>query len=148
MAKGDYSLDDPRLLRDVFANCIKDLIENTDFDVMYDKLNNTDAGKNRMSYIFVLRAYSGGEIDGRSSLLYNAIRKEKDEDFVHWFDAITSALRQTGNENNGKHQEVLEKISDELQEKLQERRLQDSKNKLMMSSRVRRYSYMTYKHVD
>ena len=129
MAKGDHSYD-LRLLRNVFTDCRKDLIESTDFDVMYDKLNSTDIGKRRMSYIFVLRAYSGGEVDGRSSLLYNAINKEIDEDFVHWFDAITSALSQTGNENNGKHQEVLEKIWGILQ---------DSKIKRTMScSRVSR----------
>ena len=129
MAKGDHSYD-LRLLRNAFADRRKDLIESTDFDAMYDKLNSTDIGKRRMSHIFVLRAYSGGEVDRRSLLLYDEISKEKDEDFVHWFDAITSALSQTGNENNGKHQEVLEKIW---------RILQDSKSKRTMScSRVSR----------
>ena len=130
MAKRDNSLDDSDLMRDTFKKCKDDLIQNTTFDIMYEKLNNTDVGIKRMSHIFVLRAYTKSR---QSSLaisrkLYNAISKEKDEDFVHWFNAIVSALRQTGNENNGKHQELLEKISVTLQ---------DSKKKFTMDRSCR-----------
>lgn len=134
MAKSAYrdpSLDDSHSVRDIFSKCKDDLIQNTDFDVMYEKLNDTDIGRKRMSSIFVLRAYSRGDNNQRSSLarsqkLYNAISKEKDEYFAQWFNAIMLTLSRTGNENNGKHQEVLEKISG----------IQASKNNFMMACTV------------
>ena len=37
----DYLLDDLPQIRDAFTTCIKDLIVKSDFDVMYEELNNT-----------------------------------------------------------------------------------------------------------
>ena len=124
MAKKIYSLNDSSLIRDTFTKCMKDLVEKTDFDVMYAELNNTDIGRKRMSCVFILRADSSFK---NSQELYNGITKENDEEFAHWFDAIKHSLNRTGNTNNGKHQEVWDKIS---------RLLQDSKNESNMSCKV------------
>lgn len=106
MSEKDNDL--PRL-RDAFSKCKNDLVKRTDFDVMYKYLIDTDIGKKRMSCVFILR---GGDSSlTRSRELYDAIYKEDDECFVHWFDAIKRALSRTANGNNGQHQEVLETIN-------------------------------------
>ena len=133
MAAGNLTLDDLPLMREAFTECMKDLAGNTDFDVMYEQLINTDIGKERMPYVFVLRAdsYRGAHearskhsMQRKSQELYNGINKEKSEYFVRWFNTIMVSLNRTGNENNGKHQEVGDKISTILQDCLQ-----DSKTK-------------------
>ena len=101
------SVDLPRI-RDAFSKCIDDLTTKTDFDVMHKYLNDTEIGKKRMQFVFILR---GGDSSlARSQELYNGICKESDEYFMHWFNAVKCALSRTANQNNGKHQEVLEKI--------------------------------------
>jgi len=132
MSGKDDSLGDLPLIRDAFTKCIKDLVEKTDFDIMYEELINTVIGKERMSCVFVLRADLRGDNDkhllqGKSQELYNRIDKENDKEFVQWFDAIRHALSRTGNTKNGKHQEVWEKIS---------KILEDSKNMFKMSCQV------------
>ena len=124
MAGNDYScssLDDLPLLRNAFTKCLKDLIEETDFNVMYEELNNTEIGKRRMSSIFVLRAGNNDEISllANAQELYNRISQENDENFVSWFNEIKYSLSRTGNKNRGKHQEVWEKISSILQDSQQ-----------------------------
>ena len=82
---------------------------------MYDELCNTEIGKIRMSYVFILRASPEKARDEHySQELYNNICKEHDEYFSLWFKAIRGALSKTGNKNNGKHEEVAEAISNEL----------------------------------
>ena len=137
MAAKDYSLDDLPLIRDAFTKCMKDLIEKTDFDVMYEELINTDIGKDRMHYVFVLRAEVRSEqsSQARSQELYSQIAtKENGENFLHWFNAILLSLYRTGNQNSGKHQEVSDKISALILEDS----LQDSKpeNRLTVSRKV------------
>ena len=133
MAAGNLTLDDLSLMREAFTECMKDLAGNTDFDIMYEQLINTDIGKERMPYVFVLRAdsyraaheaRSKHSMQRKSQELYNGINKEKSEYFVRWFNTIMVSLNRTGNENNGKHQEVRDKISTILQDCLQ-----DSKTK-------------------
>ena len=46
MAGKDYSLNDSPRIQDAFTKCIKDLVEKSDFDVMYEELNNTPISKN------------------------------------------------------------------------------------------------------
>ena len=99
------------LIRSAFTRCIEDLVEKTDFDVMYNEINNTNVGKERMPYVFVLRADSWDSTQDKSQELYNGINKEKDEHFFRWFNTIKLTLHRTGNQNNGKHQEVWEKMS-------------------------------------
>ena len=111
MAGKDHLLREARLedsprIRDVFTKCIAHLVEKTDFDVMYEELNNTDIGKRRMSYIFILRG--GHSPREKSQELYNGIYKESDKDFVQWFNEIKRSLSRTANKNNGKHQEILD----------------------------------------
>ena len=113
MAERDYSLGDSLRIRDAFTKCIKDLVEKTDFDVMYEELNNTDIGRKRMSFIFILRG--GHSSRDRSQQLYEGINKENDEEFVHWFTEIKRSLSRTANRNNGKHQEILELLQDSSQ---------------------------------
>ena len=106
MAEKDYSLDDSPRIRHAFTKCIKHLVEKTDFDIMYEELNNADIGKKRMSCIFILRA--GDSPRERSQELYDGIYKENDKEFVQWFNEIKHSLSRTANKNNGKHQEILE----------------------------------------
>ena len=146
MAAGkDYSLtlDNLPLMQEAFTECIKDLVEDTDFDVMYEQLINTDIGKERMPCVFVLRAdsYRGAhEVRSKRSMqrksqeLYNGINEEKGEYFVRWFNAIMVSLKRTGNENNGKHQEVEEKISTILQDCLDSK--SQATTRITMSTKV------------
>ena len=117
MAGKDYllreaQLEDSSRIRDAFTKCIKQLVEKTDFDVMYEELNNTDIGKRRMSCIFILRG--GHSPRERSQELYNGIHKENDKDFVQWFNEIKRSLSRTANKNNGKHQEILDMFLERL----------------------------------
>ena len=103
------------LLRDAFKKCIKDLVEKTKFESMYNELCSTAIGKSRMYHVFVLRAGPEEARDEQfSHELYNGILKEHDEHFLLWFKTIRDGLSRTGNENNGNHSEVAETISNEL----------------------------------
>ena len=114
MAEKSLSLDDVPKIRHAFASCIEYLVEKTDFNVMYEELNNTDIGKQRMSHVFILKG--GQSSQQNSQQLYDGIYKEKDNEFILWFDDIKSSLCRTANKNNGKHQ----KNSDILQSRLQD----------------------------
>jgi len=100
------------LLRDSFKKLIQNLVIDTDFEVMYEELNDSDIGKSRMSSVFVLRADSDSSNERLSKELYDGIVNESNKDFLLWIEAIRSALRRTGNTKNGKHAVVEETISD------------------------------------
>ena len=106
MAEKSLSLDDVPKIRHAFASCIEYLAEKTDFNVMYEELNNTDIGKQRMSHVFILKG--GQSSQQNSQQLYDGIYKEKDNEFILWFDDIKSSLCRTANKNNGKHQKNLD----------------------------------------
>ena len=113
MAERDFSLDDVSQIRRAFANCIKDLVEGTDFNVMYKELNNTDIGKQRMSHVFILKG--GQTLQQNSQQLYDGIYKEEDKEFICWIEEIKRSLCRTANRNNGKHQQILEMLQGSLQ---------------------------------
>lgn len=98
---------------------------------LYGQLLDTDIGKRRMRYVYVLRATHDQASQARSRELYEGIKNElNDEDFRSWFHAIDLSLSRSSNENGGKHQEVLDKIS---------KILGDSKNTATMSCQVSQY---------
>lgn len=123
------------LLRDTFNKCTNELIEKTEFGVMYNELCNTEIGKIRMFHVFVLRASPDKASDEQfSHELYDGIFKERDEHFSLWFKAIRDSLSKTGNNNNGKHEEVAESISNELfNRKIYDRTESENTFKLQLS---------------
>ena len=137
------------LLRDTFNKCSNELIEKTEFGVMYNELCNTEIGKIRMFHVFVLRASPDKARDEQfSHELYDGIFKEHDEHFSLWFKAIRDVLSKTGNKNDGKHEEVAEAISNELfKKKIYDRTESENTFKLQLSCKgVSRSSYVrTYR---
>jgi len=105
---------DVELVRDSFKKLIKNLVKDTDFEVMYKELNDSDIGKSRMPNVFVLRANPDSSNECLSQELYNGIITESDKNFLLWIKAMRSALRRTGNSKDGKHAVVEESISDLL----------------------------------
>ena len=121
-AKTSCFLCDVPAKRFAFYKSMKNLVEKTDFNIMYKELNSSKFGKTRMSSVFILKANSTESRDenvlsrANSQKLYDGINKERDLLFLKWFDAIELSLKRTGNKNNGHHQEVWEEISSELQD--------------------------------
>jgi len=105
---------DVELVRDSFKQLIQNLVKDTDFEVMYKELNDSDIGKSRMPSVFVLRANPDSSNECLSRELYNGIVTESDTNFLLWIEAMRSALRRTGNTKDGKHAVVEEIISDLL----------------------------------
>lgn len=97
--------------RCVFQVCFTDLCNKTEFDVMYRELNNTEIGKNRMTKIFILRADTDAAYERSAQELYNGIAGENNDYFIQWFNAIKDVLDRTGNEKNGEHADLSERIS-------------------------------------
>ena len=153
-----YSLEDSPRIRDAFTKCIKKhLVEKSDFDVMYEELNNTDIGKKRMGRVFILRG--GHSSLEKSQELYDGIYKENDKDFVNWFNEIKRSLSRTANKNNGKHQEILEIFLELLQDSPHDHSLRTSMSSRFMSCKVSSvyiyvaksaefYAYIGSLHID
>ena len=101
-----------KLVRESFKKLIQNLVKDTDFEVMYKELNDSDIGKSRMPSVFVLKAGSGNECLSRE--LYDGIVTENDKNFLQWIETVRLALRRTGNTKDGKHAVLEESISDLL----------------------------------
>ena len=84
-----------------------------------------------MPSVFILRAGNDGSSLHANSQLYDGIKRENDQEFAMWFDAIMNSLNRTGNTNNGLHQRVWDKISNMLQDPEDE-----SENDFAMSCKV------------
>jgi len=132
---------DVELVRDSFKKLIQNLVENTDFEVMYKELNDSDIGKSRMPNVFVLRA--GSTALNSSRELYSGIVTESDKNFLLWVKAMRSALRRTGNTKDGKHAAVEESISDLLKNARGDTKQAEALNpRKTLSSKVSRLSIL------